>query len=139
MLKVANSFSSLVGYMLRERERGINSYTRTQEAVDIKKNIQGLDINGVAAANHQYPKTPTPNSQKQNKEPKNHILPIILLYKASLNNGRSHLIQDTESISSLADLYSSSRFAHCCLLSIKAGSSSNNRPSCAPSFLPICV
>jgi len=49
------------------------------------------------------------------------------IYKSTLY--RAH---DTESTSSLAALYNSSRFAHCCLLSINAGSSSNNCESCLP-------
>jgi len=48
----------------------------------------------------------------------------------------SHLAQDTASISSRADLYSSSLLAHPSLRSIKAGSSSNKAKSCLPSFLP---
>lgn len=41
-----------------------------------------------------------------------------------------HLTQATESISSLADLYSSSLLAHCSRRSINAGSSSSNCTSC---------
>lgn len=52
--------------------------------------------------------------------------------KLSPTVGQSHRSHDTESISSLAALYNSSLFTHCCLLSINVGSSSNNVPSCAP-------
>lgn len=48
--------------------------------------------------------------------------------KLSPTVGQSHRSHDTESISSLAALYNSSLFAHCCLLSINVGSSSNNVP-----------
>ena len=48
------------------------------------------------------------------------------------NRIQAHRTQETESISSLAALYSSSLFAHCCLLSINAGSSSNICDSCLP-------
>lgn len=42
----------------------------------------------------------------------------------------SHRAHDTESISSLADLYNSSLLAHFCLLSINAGSSASKCASC---------
>lgn len=67
-------------------------------------------------------------------------LPLFLVYKKNmqwlLKQGVPSCVvcnyfQATESISSLADLYSSSLLAMAVLLSISAGSSSNIAPSCS--------